>query len=265
MTRKRNSLVEEIFDMLVQMPWWAGVFAAGAFWILGGVLFGRETGAGFESALSPLIRVFFNFLAILALLAALISAIKSASRRKLLDQTQGLDAIRALSWRQFEHLVGEAYRRRGYEVQETGGGGADGGIDLVLFGREGKVLVQCKRWQARQVGGEKVRELYGVVMSEQAERGILVTSGHYTKDAQAFAAGKPMDLIDGPELLKLVESVQQPSSTPADHSVAVPESAPLCPLCSSPMVLRTAKRGRNAGSQFYGCTKYPDCKGTRSA
>ena len=37
---------------------------------------------------------------------------------------------------------------------------------------------------------------------------------------------------------------------------------PSCPQCGKPMALRTARLGKNAGSQFWGCTAYPDCKGT---
>lgn len=37
---------------------------------------------------------------------------------------------------------------------------------------------------------------------------------------------------------------------------------PCCPRCGKPMTLRTAKSGKNAGSQFWGCSGYPDCKGT---
>ena len=40
------------------------------------------------------------------------------------------------------------------------------------------------------------------------------------------------------------------------------ETEPNCPKCGGPMVLRTAKRGPNAGNQFWGCTAYPKCKGT---
>ena len=40
------------------------------------------------------------------------------------------------------------------------------------------------------------------------------------------------------------------------------DAPPKCPQCDALMALRTAKSGKNAGSQFWGCTKYPECKGT---
>ncbi len=43
----------------------------------------------------------------------------------------------------------------------------------------------------------------------------------------------------------------------------VSPDSPLCPVCGSGMRLRTAKSGKNAGSQFWGCTQYPNCCGTR--
>ncbi|MFZ1976692.1 MAG: four helix bundle suffix domain-containing protein [Bacteroidota bacterium] len=44
-----------------------------------------------------------------------------------------------------------------------------------------------------------------------------------------------------------------------------PESkSPTCPVCGKPMVLRTARQGQNAGSQFWGCSGYPQCKSTRT-
>jgi ssDNA-binding Zn-finger/Zn-ribbon topoisomerase 1 len=38
---------------------------------------------------------------------------------------------------------------------------------------------------------------------------------------------------------------------------------PDCPTCGSPMVLRTARRGRNTGNEFWGCSAYPNCRATR--
>lgn len=40
---------------------------------------------------------------------------------------------------------------------------------------------------------------------------------------------------------------------------------PSCPVCASPMVIRKAKKGANAGNEFWGCTNYPQCKGTKTA
>jgi len=41
-------------------------------------------------------------------------------------------------------------------------------------------------------------------------------------------------------------------------------AAPACPRCGKPMALRTARKGARAGSQFWGCSGFPECKGTRA-
>ena len=73
-----------------------------------------------------------------------------------------------MNWRDFELLVGEAFRLRGYTVTETGGGGADGGIDLQLTRGGETFLVQCKQWKAYKVSVNVVRELYGVMAAQAA-------------------------------------------------------------------------------------------------
>jgi len=178
-----------------------------------------------------------------------------------LNRQTGIDSLRDLSWREFEQLVGKAYRREGFDVVETGGGGADGGIDLVLHGAKGNILVQCKRWQIQRVGVDKVRELYGMVAAENAAAGILITCGDFTRDAMSFAKAKALTLVDGPQLTKLVRDVQSapPPVTDAEPSLLPPP----CPTCGEPLVLRTAKRGKHAGQDFWGCSQYPNCRGTR--
>src|ERR1043165_5693693 len=42
-------------------------------------------------------------------------------------------------------------------------------------------------------------------------------------------------------------------------------SAPRCPECGSEMKLREGRRGTNVGGKFWGCPRYPECKGTRGA
>jgi restriction system protein len=101
-----------------------------------------------------------------------------------------------------------------------------------------------------------IREFYGVTVAERAARGVFVTTGTYTPDAVAFARGKPLDLVDGPALAAAVAGI--PTVSPVD---SVPRSAPACPKCGGGTVKRVAKRGPNAGGEFWGCGRYPECRG----
>ncbi len=205
----------------------------------------------------------------------ILAEIHKFRNRFLLDKQSGLDSIRNLSWQEFEHLVGEAFRRQGYIVQETGSASGDGGIDLSMSKGKERVLVQCKQWRSRRVGVKPVRELFGVMISESADHAILVTCGGFTREARDFAERKPLHLVGGLELWELVKSVKKgnavsESPEPRSTVLAIPappthqaEDASECPVCSSPMVLRTARKGSNAGSQFWGCSQYPKCRGTR--
>jgi restriction system protein len=196
-------------------------------------------------------------------LAALVSYIGANGRRRLLETQAGLDSLRALSWRQFELMVGEAFRRQGYAVQETGLGGADGGIDLVLR-KDGKLtLVQCKRWKTQRVDVKVVREMFGLLAHHQASGAKIITVGGYTPDAQRFASGKPIELVTGDALLEMVRSVQTAPANPAPHAPtpAVPAGAtPPCPKCGKEMQLRANRR---TNERFWGCPSYPSCRGTR--
>jgi restriction system protein len=96
---------------------------------------------------------------------------------------------------------------------------------------------------------------------------ILVTTSNFTKETKSFAAGKAIRLIDGPALLPLVRSVQKDTLLQASEASTLTsrsqkKSTPMCAKCGSPMVLRTAKRGANAGNQFWGCSTYPKCRQT---
>jgi restriction system protein len=156
-------------------------------------------------------------------IAALTSFIGRRSRRQLLDKQTGIDSLRQMSWRQFELLAGEAFRRQGYAVEENGLGGADGGIDLILH-RDGQTtLVQCKQWRNKVVDVKTVREMLGVLVHERADAVKIVALGHYTPDAYRFAQGKPIELIHGGELIATVRSLQTAKTRvtrPMDTSLA---------------------------------------------
>jgi restriction system protein len=83
----------------------------------------------------------------------------------------------------------------------------DGGVDAVVFDPDpihgGKIVIQAKRY-TNTVSVSAVRDLFGTVHNEGANKGILVTTADYGSDAYEFAKGKPLTLISGSELLYLL-------------------------------------------------------------
>ena len=169
--------------------------------------------------------------------------------------------VTSMSWRDFERLVGEVFRRQGYTVSGFEGQGPDGGVDLGLTKNGQRYLVQCKHWRKRQVGVTVVRELNGVVSAQGAHGGFVVTGGEFSHEAREFAESCGIKLIDGAALEELVRGIPSRNSA-ADSGVAVVAQAkPMCPQCGTAMIQRTAKKGQFAGQPFWGCGRYPKCTG----
>lgn len=107
-----------------------------------------------------------------------------------------------------------------------------------------------------------VREMYGLMTAEHAHGAIIITSGMFTQDARNFAAGKSIDLVEGRQLADLVASVQKSAALSSPNPQPTEDStAKVCPKCGAQMVLKTARQGKYAGSQFWSCSRFPDCKG----
>ncbi len=261
-----------LMDALATLPWPAGV-ATGIIgflvihWGLPAWLAGTRPLAGTFSSIASIAGVLAWLWLAICLLGALVSAIRRRHRRRLLDTRTDLESLSASGWRNFERLVGEAFRRQGYSVEENPHGGPDGGIDLVL-GKEGRcILVQCKQWRRQQVGVATVREMYGLLLHHNADAVKIVTVGSYTDAARAFAEGKPLELISGDTLLAMIRALQQQPSLVPQPAIAVPESMaaatppapPPCPRCGA---IRVERRNRHTGSMFLGCSRFPACRGT---
>jgi restriction system protein len=110
---------------------------------------------------------------------------------------------------EFENLVGNLFKQLGLETKLTRSS-KDGGVDVVAFDVRpvigGKVVIQANRYK-NTVGVSAVRDLYGTMMNEGANKGILVTTSGYGSDAFEFAKDKPIELLDGGQLLYLLEQV----------------------------------------------------------
>ena len=170
-------------------------------------------------------------------------------------------AVTSMSWRDFEKLVGEVFRRQGFTVSGFGGQGPDGGVDLGLMKHGQRYLVQCKHWRKRQVGVTVVRELNGVVSAQRAQGGFVVTGGEFSGEAQQFAESCGIRLIDGPALEKLIGDFPSRNTAEDSNVAVVAELNPMCPQCGTAMVQRTAKKGQFVGQSFWGCSRYPKCRG----
>lgn len=278
MARRKQNPVEDLIEITSKLPWWVGVMLAIASYVwLHSVASAEVTAVAQPGRMGELVtQTLFNTLASIGqyllpfafLVGAAMSAYGRAKRQALhaqLAASPDRGALNDMSWQQFETLVGEAFRRNGYAVTETGGGGADGGIDLTLKKEGETFLVQCKQWKATKVGVTTVRELYGVMAARGATGGFVVTSGVFTDEARAFAVGRNVELMDGKALHALIRGVSAPGKVAPISPTVATESAPVCPICQSAMVKRTAKRGANSGNAFWGCSQYPGCKGTRPA
>ena len=286
--RKKTSPAEDLMDLVAMLPWWAGLgLALVSYLLLHGVASQSVVAATQPGQMGAMLtqtlwKTFASVgqyvLPIICVAGAGMSAWRRRERKQLVvdvAQSKASDALDGMSWREFEMLVGEGFRLQGYQVVETGGGGPDGGVDLVLTrpGKNGgeKFLVQCKQWRAFKVGVDVVRELYGVMAAKGATGGFVVTSGRFTEDAISFASGRNVTLVDGPKLHGLLRQAKAGNDRSPARPVAASSVQPSvaatrsssCPLCSKPMARRTAKRGANAGGEFWGCTGYPACRGTR--
>lgn len=269
--KKQQSTFEDLIDIAAMLPWWAGVSMAFFSYL---VLHHYATaeivqptsvaqlGANVSSQLGKMLATFGQYLIPLAFITgAGISAYGRHKRNALFAEVQkgsSVSILNGMSWQEFEMLVGEVFRRGGYEVVESGGGGADGGIDLVLKKDGEKFLVQCKQWKAYKVGVKVVRELYGVMAASGAVGGFVVTSGVFTQEAKDFASGCNIELVDGVELKQIIAQLQPPS---VQEEKILSMTGQLCPKCGSLMVMRIAKQGANAGKSFWGCAKFPQCRG----
>lgn len=138
----------------------------------------------------------------LVILWAVVIWQKNEAGRQSGKATMSLEELYALSPRAFEHHVAELFERRGYLVEVRGRTG-DLGVDLMLTKANGRTaIVQCKRYR-HAIGPEIVRELFGTMVHERASHGFLVTTAAISDGARAWAADKPITLIDGHTLARL--------------------------------------------------------------
>lgn len=168
-----------------------------------------------------------------------------------------------IEWRRFEALVERLFQQAGFETQSQSHG-ADEGVDIWLYSRHQPgapvSLVQCKHWQGKRVGVDKVRELRGVMAARQVKRGQFATTSSFTPDAVAFARESGIHLLDAEGLLDLIAQ-RSPEQRAELLAVALEGDywRPTCVNCGQKM---RARKPRQGGTPFWGCVQFPRCKTT---
>lgn len=187
----------------------------------------------------------------------------AAAVTRVRPQAWGPAVFQAIEWRRFEAVVERLFQQAGFDTRAQSHG-ADEGVDVWLFSRslpgEPVSLVQCKHWQGRRVGVDKVRELRGVMAAREVKRGQYVATGGFTPEASAFARENGVNLLDVDGLLGLIAR-RTPGEQAELLAVALEGDywRPTCVNCGVKMVDRTPRKG---GSAFWGCSNYPRCKTT---
>lgn len=119
-----------------------------------------------------------------------------------------------MSPEEFEHLCARLMEAWGYQTEVVGGSG-DGGVDIRGWKDGRYVIAQCKRYK-RAVPASLVREFYGVMVREQADKGFFFTTGRVSEALHREAAeftrnGYPIAIVDGKELEAYLQANKLPS------------------------------------------------------
>jgi restriction system protein len=111
----------------------------------------------------------------------------------------------------FEEFVAELFEALGYDVERTGGTG-DEGADLRLRRRGMAAIVQCKYHSRGVVGSPELQKFLGTIHHTSSHKGFFVTTRTFSLSAEKFVAEHPIELIDGPRLIELVQEALGPGA-----------------------------------------------------
>jgi len=263
MARRRQDKFPDLFEAIAKLV------------IIGVVLLALAIGgvAHFTEAFTSLVTLLLVLLVALLVVAGVIGifVIKRRKRRLAAETGQSLsdpidhlpasqpeptlsEKLRQLDWFQFEKVTAAMLRARGFTVERKGGAKADGGIDLIARTETEIFAVQCKHWQAWNVGVKTVREFLGAMTHAQMTGGIIITLKGYTNDAALLAKSHNIELIDELQYLELIRNTR--AELDPEFQQSLNDRTKYCPKCEAPMVLR---RGYN---EFWGCSRFPQCRYT---
>ncbi|MDF1496975.1 MAG: restriction endonuclease [Patescibacteria group bacterium] len=164
-----------------------------------------------------------------------------------------LQWLRGLKPTEFEEYIAHLFTKLGYKADAVGKS-HDGGIDVIATKNGITNYIQCKKYITNKVPVSAVRDFYGALANKLANgKGYIITTNTFTLEAEKFAEDKPIELIDGFDLIRHIKMAKK-NSTPV--TIAENNNSN-CPKCGGTLVKRNGKFG-----EFKGCSNYPKCKYT---
>lgn len=175
-----------------------------------------------------------------------------AAGAKWRSDQQLLQWLRNMKPSEFENYTAHLFYKLGYKTQAVGQS-HDGGIDVIAEKDGITNYIQCKKFITREVTLGAMRDFYGALANNLANgKGYFITTNKFTLEAQRFAEDKPIELVDGFQLIRYIRMTEK--DTLPINAAPAPR---LCPSCGGNLVERKSKFG-----PFYGCSNYPKCKYT---
>ena len=178
-----------LFAILLRSSWWISALVAAGIVLL---------------SLIALPQKYFVFGAVGAVPFLVIAGItlwRQLQRPSQARVARALEAVEAMSWKDFSATMEAAFRRDGYEVARSTLAGID--FEMKKAGR--KTLVNCKRWKASRTGLEPLRELVAAREQHEADEVIYVATGLVTEQAARFVAEKRIQLMQGEDLTRILQ------------------------------------------------------------
>lgn len=176
--------------------------------------------------------------------------------KKLYSDRELLSWLRQLKPSEFEKFIADLFSKLGYKTKVTGGS-HDEGIDVVAEKDGVKHYIQCKRYNNSIVGVPAVREFYGAITAHLTNyKAYFITTNKFTLEAEKFAEDKPIELIDGIQLVKYIHLAEKNNNA---QTFVFKQQVKFCPECGGNLIERSGKFGR-----FYGCSNFPRCKFTQN-
>lgn len=185
-------------------------------------------------------------------------------RKKNIEKALQTDKYDLMSGEEFEHFCADVLRGNGFGGVEVTQVSGDHGVDVIASKDGKKYAIQCKRY-SKSVGNKAVQEVYSGKDIYKADIAVVMTNSEFTKQAMEDAKKLGVELWDRDKIYELqmagLVQIKEKFSEEKILKDSVEDKRDLiCPKCGGTLVLRTAKKGANAGSQFYGCSNFPNCK-----